>query len=204
MEKICGYAVVKRARWNFLDDYSIPPQAAGIYYHGVERLNWIDVYTPPYSESPYNGVLPTHYDKLLRSLYCTSVMELTDELEVAQDVLRFVNEQEPSSEIIVIYSREIEQRHGSFYVDLRINWLGEDMVCGSSMLLEGIFTKPALFSDFTKHLNQYGLFDINSPIVDSYIAHYNRLNREGHNMEIFHRGDIDMVLERVWIGMPEL
>lgn len=125
--------------------------------------------------------------KLTSALYLTSVIELTIELEIAQDVLRFANEQEQTNEIIAIYSEQVEKEIGSFLVDLKINWLGKDITCSlnGSMILAGIFTKPELFSDFTKHLNQYGLFQISSPVVDSYISHYFQLNEEGYNLETF-------------------
>ncbi len=200
METVCGFAVVRRAKQNFLDDLT-PPQVGGVYYHGVARQGWGDV-----SEPYYDGTLPVHYSKLFRSLNNTSIIELTQELEIAQDLLSFSNQDEPLNEIIVVYSKELERTKGSFLIDLKIKWLGEDVVCGGkgSMLLEGIFTKPYLFSDFTTALNQYGLFDINSPATDWYVVHYNELTEQRHNLEVFSDDRFKGSLYKVWVGIPEI
>jgi hypothetical protein len=71
------------------------------------------------------------------------------------------------------------------------------------MLMEGIFTKPYLFAEFTKYLNQYGLFDLNSPATDRYVVHYNELNEQGHNLERFSDRVTDL-LDKVWVGRPEI
>jgi len=67
-----------------------------------------------------------------------------------------------------------------------------------SMLMEGIFTEPHLFSDFLKYLNQYGLFDINSPATDLYVMHYNELNKQGYNLEVFSDDNVKDTLDKVW------
>ncbi len=197
MERICGFAVVRRAKCNFLDDLT-PPRIGGVYYHGVKRQSWSELREPYYEET-----LPVHYSKLFRSLELTNVITLTQELEIAQDLLFFSNKDEPLNELITIYSKGLERTRGSLRTALKIKWLGEDVVCGGigSMLMEGIFTKPYLFSDFTNYLNQYGLFDINSSATDLYVVHYNELNKQGHNLEIF--SDRIHSLDKVWIGVPE-
>ena len=132
---------------------------------------------------------------------------VTDNLEIAQDVLRFVNEmeEEQPNEIIAIYSKEMVQRQESFEVDLKIDWLGIDIVCGDSMLIEGIFNKPEWFADFIKHLNQYGLFDINNPIVYEYINFYNQLLEQGYCLEKFPKNDDGkLILDVIWVGVPKL
>lgn len=205
MESICGFAVVKKAKRSFFENW-VPLRIEDIYYHGGNRESWISVYNPPFSELPYNGVLPKHYQKLLRLLRRTSPVKTTDNLDIAQEILRFINqhEEEPTCEIIVIHSKAIEKDYGSFHVDMKINWLGEDI---GSLLVEGIYKHPSLFMGFIPYLNQYGLFDINSPISDTYIEYYHQLLEataaedilEPFAYECFRR-DFD----EVWIGVPEL
>jgi len=195
MEKICGFSVVRYAQYNFLDDLT-PPRVNGIYYQGIGRQSWADI-------KYYDKSLPFHYKKLYRSLRNTSIIELTEELDIAQDLLRFSNENEQLNEMIVVYSKGLEKKIGSFTTDVKIKWLGEDIACWlGSILMEGIFSKPYLFSGFTKYINKYGLFDINSQITDIYIDHYINLNKQGYSLEIF--SDSTHLLDKVWVGIPEL
>lgn len=60
MEKICGFAVVKRPEFNML--YGFPaPKFAGVYYHGPYRCSWIDIDDPVYQE--FNEIIPKHHKK---------------------------------------------------------------------------------------------------------------------------------------------
>ncbi len=199
MEKVCGFAVIRRAKRNFLDDLT-PPRVDGVYYHGVDRQSWNE-----FKEPSSEGILPLHYGKLLKSLNNTSIIKLTRELEIAQELLSFSNQEEPLNELIVVYSKGLERTKGSFMTDLKIKWLGEDVACWiGSMLMEGIFTEPHLFSNFMKYLNQYGLFDINSPATDRYVVHYHELNEQGHNLEVFSDDNVKDTLDKVWVGVPEI
>ncbi|ALG68939.1 hypothetical protein [Beggiatoa leptomitoformis] len=207
MEKICGFAVVKKAKSNLFEDW-VPLRIKDIYYHGVNRYSWISVYDPPFSEPPYNGILPTHYRKLLDSLYCTSSLKITDDLGIAQEILQFItqHEEEPTCEIVVIYSKEIGKYCGSFYADMKIHWLGEDV---DTMLIEGIYRHPSLFMGFVPYLNQYGLFDINTPVSDAYIEYYYQLleaTREEDILEPFPFciDGVRAYVDKVWVGVPEL
>jgi hypothetical protein len=194
MKKICGFTVVKCARCNFLEDYLMPPRIGDIYYHGTDRL-WWDSYIE-------DKDLPFHYKKQSESLYFTNVIGLTKEFEVAQDLLSYSNKDETLNEIIVVYSEKLEKIYGSFIPDLEIQWLGEDITSvRGSMLLEGVFTKPDAFSNFINYLNQYGLFEINSPLTDLYIKDY-VLKEQPHNLEIFsERMDS---LYKTWVGIPKI
>jgi len=120
MEKICGFAVVKRPEFNML--YGFPaPKFGDIYYHGPYRCSWIDIYDPVYQE--FNEIIPKHHKKLLDSLDCeTTILETTDDIELAQEILRFVNEFEGmQNEIIVLYAECIDKSYvPSFEVDFEI------------------------------------------------------------------------------------
>jgi hypothetical protein len=195
MKKICGFAVVKCAKYNFFEDYLMPPRIGDIYYHGIGRLWW--------NSDIDDKDLPLHYKKQSNLLDITSVIWLTKEFEVAHDLLSYSNKDELSNEIITIYSEKLEKTYGSFIPDLEIKWLGEDIISGltGSMLLEGIFTKPDIFSNFISSLNQYGLFNINSPLTDLYIKDY-IVKEQLHNLEIF-SDHIDS-LYKAWVGVPKI
>ncbi len=206
MEKICGFAVVKRPEFNML--YGFPaPKFGGIYYHGPYRCSWIDIYDPVYQE--FNRIIPKHHKKLLDSLLDsgTTIVDTTDDLELAQEILRFVNEFEGmQNEIIVLYAERIDKSYvPSFEVDLEIAWLGMDISSGwsPSLLLDGIYYHSELFTDFSRYLNQYGLFDINSPIAKPYSEYYSELYKQGYDLEgpeIEGQADVTMI----WVGVPKL
>lgn len=201
MRKICGFTIVRLARLNFRGvEYSElkPPQVDEIYYHGIERLDWFDIENEYYSKT-----LPANYSVLFEQLDNIGMLSLTKKFEIAQKLLAFSNMKRPLNEIIAIYSKGIETTYGSFTTDRKIDWIGEDVECWvGSMLKEGIFKKPHLFSDFKKNLNQYGLFDINSPITDLYANYYNKLTRQGEVLEIF--SDVMHQLDKIWIGIPKM
>ncbi|MEK8020231.1 MAG: hypothetical protein VSS75_025445 [Candidatus Parabeggiatoa sp.] len=196
MSKICGFAVVRLAKRNFrgVDYYSEleAPQVDGIYYHGVERLDWFDL---------DSETLPANYSVLYEQLDNTSIVSLTKNFEIAQKLLDFSNRTDRLNEIIAIYSKALKASYGSFTTALKIDWIGEDVANYiGSMLREGIFTKPHLFSEFKTHLNQYGLFEINSQITDLYVKYYKKLSTQGEILENFS----DRRLDKIWIGKPKM
>jgi hypothetical protein len=201
MIKICGFAVVRLAKRNFRGvEYSELelPQVDEIYYNGIERLDWFDI------ENEYDSkTLPANDTVMFEQLDNIGIVSLTKKFEIAQKLLAFSNRKKPLNEIIAIYSKGIEATYGSFTTERKIDWLGEEVGCWmGSMLKEGLFKKPHSFSDFKNKLNQYGLFDKNSPITDLYTNYYNKLTTQGEILEIFsyviHR------LDKIWIGIPKI
>lgn len=197
MRKICGFVVVRFGKLNFRGrEYSelIPPHVDGIYYGGIERLDWFDI-----DNERYSGTLPVEYKLLYEQLDNTSTVSLIKKLDIAKKLLDFSNRKKQLNEIIAIYSKGIEATYGSFISEREIHWRGEDVVCWmGSMLREGIFTKPHLFIEFKNKLNKYGLFDINSQVSDLYVEHYSNLSAQGHVLEDF--SNVMSSLDKIWIG----
>lgn len=204
MERIHGFAVVKRPEFNTI--YNFPaPKFGNIYYHGPFRCSWIDIYDPVYKD--FNGIIPKHHKKLLNSLDYEIAVDTTNDLELAQEILRFVNEFEGiQNEIIVLYLERIDNSYvSSFEVDLEIKWLGMDISAGwsTSLIWDGIYHHPELFSDFSCYLNQYGIFDINDAIAKRYSEYYIQLYNQGYDLEhpeIEGQTDVTMI----WVGVPKL
>ena len=70
-----------------------------------------------------------------------------------------------------------------------------------SIVLQGIFRKPWLFSRHKKRLNTNGLFPLDDAVLEEYLADYLRFE-EPHDLEPV--GDILQSLERVYVGRVDI
>lgn len=197
MAKVCGFIILRLPKENFCEGYFDVIKIDELYYQGINRMAWNDI-----EEDEVGPIeVPIYYKTLLSQLEfprCGPRL-LTKEIYVAKELLKYSNRNKQLNEIVAIYSKQLELDYGDFEVDMEIEWLGEDIrYFTGSMIAEGIFTKPELFKKYKRHLNKYGLFDIDSKITDSYIDFYNKINKAGANLEVF--TEEKNKLQKIWIG----
>lgn len=179
--RVAGYLVVRVPEQN-ADPYAPEwrPELDGIWYAGAQRLDWWDV-SGPY----YEGTAPDEIAALWRELYRTSRdatgLEVTQDLAVAERLQAFANRIVRVNEVIAVHSPTLAEIKGTFEVPgEHLNWLGYDpILLGEwSLLQEGVFREPHLFSDWRGRLNPHGLFDEPAWVAE-YAAAYAELAQDG-------------------------
>jgi len=154
-EKICGYVVVHR-----LDRAATGKVAAKLRigektYRGLDRLPWEDL-ERRYFDRRLPASLQPIYDMLKATNRDLSGIEILKSYSDAQEVLRFAG---TTSEIIAIWSRELEELKGAEAANVDARFLGLDcLAIGEwSVLRDGVYAKPDQFAASVARLNEHGL-----------------------------------------------
>jgi hypothetical protein len=171
VQKICGFIVVRKPEWSSSDLLKPSLRVNGKRYHGVDRLRWED-FEVEYYEGRLPGSLLPIWQERKRDNADFSGLDLLKGYEKAQEVLRFSGNK---SEIIAVWSAELEEIKGATGADLTLDFLGID--CFSlgewSVLLDGVYLRPASFVETIPKLNRWGLLvsDAESErVFDRYLA----------------------------------
>ena len=203
MNKICGFMVVRKPKMNFDKEgrgafLSHAPNIDGLYYGGVDRMPWFEI-----DEDYFSGILPKQLIELRKELrktnQDTSDLKLLFDLSLVNSVIEYSNKKIEINEIIVLRSSGLERTKGSFICDNEIEWHGIDIHCQGygSLLREGIFSKPEVFSTFINAINEHGLFNEDSKLINYYIEHYINISK-AHNLEKIDRNIA--ALDRIEVG----
>ncbi|UTD28360.1 hypothetical protein [Bradyrhizobium sp. WD16] len=155
MLNLCGFVVVRKPE--FAANELIRPnlRLGNLLYQGVDRLRWEDLEVAHYNRTLPTAMIPI-FEELERENNDLSGLKLLKDLSKAQRTLSLAS---AVSEIIGIWSVELEQIKGSQDHPLNWNFLGFDCFgLGEwSLLLEGVFAHPNLFPGLMGNLNENGL-----------------------------------------------
>jgi hypothetical protein len=183
---IAGLVVVRLPSLNYLvAGRDRIPVINGIYYSGVERQRWADVF----DEEFYSKRSPEGVWLLARALKDSSRdfsgIDVSQDEKVASKLLEYSNRNGIANELIALRSPELEAVKGTVTSDLSMDWMGYDFVAfGEWSLIEaGLFRHPEYYSGWLPKLNQYGLFDDPDLLAD-YGATYERAAAEGRSEPI--------------------
>jgi hypothetical protein len=160
MNKFCGFVVVRTPKCAKAPYHQPNSEINSNYYNGIDRLQWEDL-----KQRYYSKKLPLSLHELHRQIKLQESelfgIQITRDYQLAERALKLNPE---ASEIIAIYSPELEGRFGVIDGDtyrISLNHIGYD--CFSigewSLILRGMFARPAEFSLLVNRLNRWGLFE---------------------------------------------
>ncbi len=170
------------------------PKIDELYYGGVDRMPWFEL-----DEGFFSKTLPaqlTQFRKEIRtSNPDSSDFKLLFDLSKVVSIFEYSNQHDDINEIIVLQSDALRKTKGVFDCDSEIKWLGIDVYCQGygSLIREGIFKKPGVFSSFRNMINEFGLFHLDNDNIGNYIQHYFKSSKEHNLEEIPPSGDIDII-----------
>jgi hypothetical protein len=155
VSKICGFMVVRKPKFasNEREKYNLT--ANGRSYHGVDRLLWEDL-----DDAYYDGRLPASLrhtrNEIEDDARDLSGLKLLKDYRKAKEVLSFCG---GTSEIIAMWSPELEKIKGAYVSNIKFEYLGIDCVGFGewSVLLYGAYQHPDRFPETVSQLNQWGL-----------------------------------------------
>jgi hypothetical protein len=163
MERICGFIVVRKPE--FATTAMLKPNlhAGGKTYHGIDRLRWEDFELAYYEARLPASLLPI-WQKLDQDGNDLLGLPLLKDYQEASQVLRF---SAPKSEMIAVWSPELERTKGSLTCEVALNYLGMDCVgLGEwSVLLSGPYERLEHFSETVAKLNVHGLLTADAECV---------------------------------------
>lgn len=156
-DTLLGFMVVRKEALRPARSQVFPD---GWGYRGRDREPWEDV-----ELAYYDGGLPIHlreaYDQMEKDADDFNGIYVTPSVSEARELLHFSNSQTPGNELIAVASDYMERRKPLLTSNLRIDWLGYDVLTlGSwSLIAYGVLRNPAVFANLASRFNQYGLVD---------------------------------------------
>jgi hypothetical protein len=139
-------------------------------YRGVDRLPWEDLKLAYYKGDLPTPLLPLWQELKLGSRDFTGLKLLTN----YSDAVAVKNNWHEVSEIIALWSPELEQIKGGINCEIELIDIGLDCFCLGewSVLLDGVYAQPEYFEWAVGRLNQHGLLSSDSDcsaIFDRYL-----------------------------------
>jgi hypothetical protein len=165
-----GYLVVRLPNLNYLvDKADVVAPINGVYYAGVKRQAWADVFDETYYHQKMEmppDILPLA-DALKRENTDLTGIDVCKNEDAAFSLLEYSNRRKIANELIVIRSPTLETIKGSVEITKPIDWLGFDCVALGewSLISEGVFARPDHYHVWISRLNKFGLFDDASLIL---------------------------------------
>jgi len=181
--RICGYLVVRLPHLS-MDPAGrgaftpTAPQLSGVFYGGIDRMQWFDV-----DEDFYSRTLPEELVRLRERIrgenMDASGIYLCRDLTTTKIMLEYSNRAGTANEIIALRSPKLAKIKGEIEA-ANIDWRGFDIatIGEASLLLEGIFSNPERFARFRSELNGHGLFRSEGHVPE-YIQSYMTAVNEG-------------------------
>jgi hypothetical protein len=170
MTKICGFQVVRKPAFasRKLEEPNL--QLGEKIYHGVDRFPWED-FAVAYYDRRLPAALFSIWQELQRSSIGFLAPECLADYEQAREVLRFSG---PTSELIAIWSPELEQIRGAPDCAFALEYLGMDCICLGewSVIRDGVYLHPDQFPETIPKLNPWGLLTSDSDckeLADRYL-----------------------------------
>jgi len=176
MVTAAGYLVVRLPNFDYLVDKreNIAP-INGVYYAGVKRQAWADVFDEAYYRR--NVELPPDIRRLAEALKRdnsdSTGIDVCKNEDMALSLLEYSNRGENANELIVVRSPFLEKIKGSVDISKPVDWLGFDCVALGewSLIAEGVFAKTDYYREWIGRLNKFGLFD-DPALVPAYAEAY--------------------------------
>jgi hypothetical protein len=201
--RVSGFLLLRKPNYNSdvrgaVESPPWTPQVDGIFYGGLERMPWFDLQQAFHDGALSNEALLLREDLMRSNATDRDVMVLQD-VRKAETLLAALENGRDRLETCAVYSERLSRIKGCVQTDLEIEWLGVDLYCGGygSMIHQGLFKRPELFSDFVLDVVPHGLFEDSSAAIEKYIEHYVRLERR-ENLELFE--PVLEYLDRIRVG----
>jgi hypothetical protein len=157
VERICGFIVVRKPEYASTELVKPNMKIGENAYYGVDRFRWEDLDLAYYDRRLPPELLPI-WQELKHDTVDFSGLKLTKDFQKAKQVLEFSEER---SEIIAIWSPELEGIKGAIHCELKLSYLGID--CFSmgewSVLLGGVYVEPEYFTETALQLNEHGVLN---------------------------------------------
>jgi len=169
MERVCGFVVVRKPEYVKSDLLKPKIQIGEKNYRGVDRLRWEDIDVAYYDRRLPSDMLPI-WRELHRDSTDFSGLPLLKDYQKAKSALEFSEEK---SELIAVWSPELEQIKGASPCHVSLTYLGLDcFVIGEwSVILSGVYVRPERFPEAVSQLNEHGLLTSDTE-CNSILARY--------------------------------
>ncbi len=175
---ISGFIVLRKPSFNYDEKgrgvfLPYAPRIGDLYYAGIDRMPWFEV-----DEAYHSNALPDELVRLRQELHNaklpSSDFMFISEIDKAIKLLNYSNRNKSFNELIAVHSNQFARVGNIDLSSLDIDCLGIDIYRHGygSLVREGIFTRPELFSYYVDKLNVNGLFDLKSDLIDGYIETY--------------------------------
>jgi hypothetical protein len=181
-----GFAVVRLPHLNYLvPECDVIPHARGMYYAGVTRHGWADVF----DEDFYAERMPPEIARLAIAIKAKNNdftgIDLCQDEQVALDLLAYANRDSVKNELIAVRSPLLDATKGCIESDFQVEWLGFDFVALGdwSLISAGMFYFPERYSEWFDRANRIGLFDDPSLLAE-YVQAYERDADAGYSEPI--------------------
>jgi hypothetical protein len=137
------------------------PSVNGIFYAGIDRCAWCDVYDEAYYADKAPPEVASIADRMQDDCVDFSGIELARDFDVTRVLLEYSNRTAVRNEIIAIRSEQLDEIKGTFDTQIPIEWLGIDVKAFGewSLIAEGLFAAPENFQPWIRRINENGLFD---------------------------------------------
>src|ERR1700731_1473087 len=157
MERVCGFVVVRKPEYAKNDLLKPKMRVGEKTYQGVDRLRWEDIDVAYYCDRHrLSSDMLSILQELDRDSADLSGLRVLKDYQKAKRVLEFSGEK---SELIAVWSPELEQIKGASPCHVSLKYLGLDcVVIGEwSLILDGVYVKPECFPEAVLQLNEHGL-----------------------------------------------
>lgn len=185
MERISGFLVLRKPDFNYDEEgrgafLPYAPKIGELYYAGIDRMAWFDIDEEYYSKELPDDILQLRNELDKNKLNYTDFKLMLD-FKNAKKLLEYSNKRQIINELVTICSEKIGSIDDGVSFEINSELLGVDLYCHGygSIVREGIFTKPELFTDFSDRLNAHGLFNSDDAIIDNYIDFYVECSKSG-------------------------
>jgi hypothetical protein len=148
----------------------ISTRYGALRYGGVDRMRWYDV-----SDGFYTKRLPAALADTFRTIsdadHIVGFRCCRDGAE-ARALLTYANRRDRANELIAVRSPTLALLFGTTASNVEIEWIGYDILSLGwwSLLHDGLFLRPALFTVWEQYLNPHGL--ATDSITADYAAAY--------------------------------
>ena len=183
---INGFIVVRLPQLNYLvQERDVLPCLDGIYYAGIDRQRWVDVFDEDY----YTKKAPAELVRLASSIKTGNRdftgIDVCQDAELAFDLLAYANRESIKNELVALRLPALDALKGTVETDLHVEWLGFDFVALGdwSLIAGGVFISPQHYSAWTARVNRFGLFDDPS-LLTEYVQAYEQAVEAGHSEPI--------------------
>ena len=199
--RICGYLVLRMPEHSYDERALGHPRRNPVgsrYYGGVDRMPWADLVAGRASGSLPPGVALL-WDELIEWNRGDWDVLLSPHLGKTRELLAYSNASVARNEICAVYSPHLALRKGCMDSPVDVAWLGVDLFLPGygSIVDQGFFAHPDLFSRFDSDINEEGLIHLESTHIEAYTQEYVRLEA-AHHLEPIDDSLAD--LDRIEIG----
>jgi hypothetical protein len=169
MERVCGFVVVHKPEYAKTTSLKPNMRIGEKTYRGVDRLRWEDIEVAYYDRRLPSDMLPI-WQELRRDSADFSGLYVLKDYQTAKRALEYSGEK---SELIAVWSPDLEQLKGAAPCHVSLTYLGLDCVIMGewSVILSGVYLRPERFPEAVSQLNEHGLLTSDTE-CDSVLARY--------------------------------